>query len=119
MFCARNAAASPIELARYARRSMPSFFEFSSAISPISFSTFFWFSFCGRGMNSSLDPTWVGRGASPPLSRSRFHFGIHMELLHLVWWTGRMWSPRRRELTPVDGSLHLYFHARRHRSVGE
>ena len=61
-----------------ARRSMPSFFDFSSAMLPIRFSTCFCCGFCGRGMNSSFETTWVGTGESTPLSRSRSHLGIHM-----------------------------------------
>ena len=34
--------------------------------------------FCGRGMNSSFETICVGIGESIPLSRSGFHFGIHM-----------------------------------------
>src|SRR5437879_13905175 len=68
----------PRELAMKLRRSMPSFFDFSSAMMPISLSTCFCLSFCGRGMNSSLETTWVGTGESTPLLRSRCHLGIHM-----------------------------------------
>src|SRR5260370_27659293 len=60
------------------RRYRPIFPDFSSAMTPISFSTCFCLSFCGRGMNSSLETTWVGTGESTPLLRSRCHLGIHM-----------------------------------------
>src|SRR5438874_4046568 len=60
------------------RRSMPSWRDFSSASTPVKRSTSFCRSFCGRGMNSSLETTWVGTGESTPLLRSRCHLGIHM-----------------------------------------
>src|SRR5437588_3289971 len=68
----------PMELAMKLRRSMPSFFDFPSARMPISFSTCFCLSFCGLGMNSSLETTCVGTGESTPFMRSRCHLGIHM-----------------------------------------
>ena len=56
----------PIDVRMKSRRSMPSFFDFSSAISPISFSHCFCCGVCGRGMNSSFETTWVGIGESTP-----------------------------------------------------
>ena len=36
--------------------------------------------FCGRGMNSSLETTWVGTGESTPFLMSRCFLRIHMDL---------------------------------------
>src|SRR5260370_432392 len=79
MLLARKAVAMPIELAIKLRRSMPSFLAFSSAMTPIRYSTCICLGFCGRGMNSSLETTWVGTGESTPFLRSRCHLGIHMK----------------------------------------
>src|SRR5713101_10180375 len=78
MLLARKAVAMPIELAMKLRRFMQSFLAFSSAMTPIRYSTCFCLGFCGRGMNSSLETTWVGTGESTPFLRSRCHLGIHI-----------------------------------------
>src|SRR5215467_16162600 len=75
---AQKHVARPMALAMKVRRSMPSFLDFSSAICPIRYSTCFWFSFCGRGMNSSLERTCVGMGESTPFLRSRWNLRIHI-----------------------------------------
>ena len=49
MLLARKQVAMPMLLAMNARRSMPSFLAFSSAIVPIRYSTCFCCFVCGRG----------------------------------------------------------------------
>src|SRR5262249_35890779 len=75
---ARKQVAMPMALAMKLRRSIPSFLDFSSAISPIRCSTCFCFWLWGRGMNSSLDKTCVGMGESTPFLRSRSDLRIHI-----------------------------------------
>src|SRR5258708_4202331 len=78
VFIAQKQVASPMEVPMNLRRSMASFLAFCSDISPIRCSTCFCRSFCGRGINSSVESIWVGTGEVTLLFRSRSNLRIHI-----------------------------------------